>query len=257
MRKCVLAACAVFFIFGAQGSARAQESHLLFTRLLKDYVRDGRVDYKGLSQDKRLDVYLKQLSETEPDKLPSAKDKLAFWINVYNAYTLKLIRDNYPLKSINTLHRGGLVIASLLKNTAWDQGFVIAGGKKMTLNEVEHKILRPMFKEPRIHFAIVCAAKGCPPLRSEAYEAARLDSQLNEQGRVFLSQAGKNSFDLKNKTAHISPIFGWFRKDFGKDRKSVLLFIAEFLEPGTAEAIRQNAGNWRISYTYYDWSLNE
>jgi len=235
----------------------AQESHLLFTRILREYVREGRVDYKKLSRDKRLDVYLKQLSETNPDNLPSDKEKLAFWINTYNAYTLKLIRENYPLKSINELHKGGFIIGSILKSTAWDRDFVIVAGKKMSLNAVEHKILRPRFLEPRIHFAIVCAAIGCPPLRNEAYEADRLDSQLNEQGRVFLSEPKKNSFDLENKIARISPIFGWFKEDFGRDRLGVLLFIAKFLEPKAANAIRKDVKNWRVFYTYYDWGLNE
>lgn len=113
------------------------------------------------------------------------------------------------------------------------------------------------FKDARIHFAIVCAAKGCPPLRSEAFEATRLDEQLDDQTREFLSQTEKNNFDLDNKTARISPIFSWFKKDFRMEAKTVLEYIAPFLDTDVAESIKADPKAWRIKKTYYDWSLNE
>jgi uncharacterized protein DUF547 len=236
--------------------AYAGASHTLFTEILSDYVSDGKVNYKDLRLDKRLPAYIDQLSHTDPATLIDDKERFAFWINAYNAYTLKIICDNYPLKSISELHGGGAFLGRITKTTVWDKKLVTINNKKMTLNDIEHKTIRPEFKDARAHFALVCAAKSCPPLRNEAYEAHTLSEQLNDQGRIFLSQLDENNFDIFGKAANISPIFSWFAGDFGGKNK-VLSFLADFLPQEVSEAIKKDSSSWKIRYTYYDWSLNE
>ncbi|MCU0426569.1 MAG: DUF547 domain-containing protein [Candidatus Kapabacteria bacterium] len=230
-----------------------------YTALLAEHVKDGRVNYKAIKQDKRLTDYLDHLSKTDPKTL-SGKDELAFWLNVYNAFTLKVMCDHYPLKSITDLNSpggaGGLVIATVLKSTIWDKPLVEIHGKKYSLNGVENDIIRPK-GDPRVHFAMVCAAKSCPPLRNEAYEPAKLNEQLEDQGRDFLAQNKKNNFDFSKKSCNISNIFNWFKGDFEKTGKSVLQYIARFLPKEQGDMLLANANTFSVNYTEYDWSINE
>jgi hypothetical protein len=231
--------------------------HELFSVVLQDHVVLGLVDYAGVRQDQRLSQYLDQLAKINPEGLPTRDEKLAFWINAYNAYTLKLVADDYPIKSIHDLGTGGRIIGWLLKRSPWDIRFAEVGGKDYTLNEIEHEILRPRFQEPRIHFAIVCAAVSCPPLRAEAYFPDRLGAQLDEQGRLFLADRRHNFFDLKRNRATLSPIFSWFKEDFGGDDESLIRFVASFLDPSLARSLERDAGQWMVDDTDYDWSLND
>ncbi len=154
-----------FLLFVVTKDVYAQD-HQLFTDILQKYVLNGLVDYKNLKNDNRLDKYLSQLSNTDPDKL-KGNEKLAFWINAYNAFTLQIVIENYPIESITDLNTGGKIIAYLLGDTVWDKEFITINNKKYSLNDIEHKILRKM-NEPRIHFAIVCASISCPELLNEA-----------------------------------------------------------------------------------------
>ncbi len=229
----------------------------LFTSILEAHVHDGLVDYAKLTDDPRLDVYVAWLARTDPSTLAGEKDRLAFWINAYNAYTLKLIRDNYPVTSINDLHSGGRIIGYVTKKTAWDKAFAVVGGETYTLNHIEHKIIRPRFSDPRVHFALVCAAMSCPPLRAQAYEGNQLDEQLDEQGRVFFAESAKNYFDLDTKTAHLSKILDWYKGDFGENDRDVLLAISPYLDDAVRASIESDPAAWDIEHTHYDWSLNE
>ena len=246
------------FILGVHSRiVQAEERHGLFTAALSQHVQAGLVDYKNACQDKQLEQYWEQLSATDPGVL-SKEDAMAFWINAYNAFTLKLICQNYPLKSISALHTGGLILGSVIGKTAWDKAFISISGMKYTLGQIEHKILRPVYQDPRIHFAIVCAAKSCPPLRSEAYEGFKLKDQLNDQGRTFLvDRQDLNVFDLGTRTAYISSIFKWFLKDFGRNTKELLLYLADYLPEDIKKDIKANAALWKIRFNPYDWSLNE
>jgi hypothetical protein len=238
-------------------SSLAVESHSLFTAVLADHVEGGLIDYRSLRGDRRFDQYVQQLARTDPDGIPSKEARLAFWLNAYNVHTLKLIRDNYPVKSINDLHGRGAVLRKVLKKTVWDRPVVTINNRKMTLNEIEHKIIRPVFKDPRVHFALVCAANSCPPLRAEAYEGDKLDAQLKDQARGFLTDVSKNSFDTAKKTAEISMIFSWFVQDFGGTNKDVMSYISRFLPEDVAGRIKVDPGRWIVRYKEYDWSLNE
>lgn len=235
----------------------AAVDHDLLTEILAAHVRDGLVDYVALQSDERLDRYLAQLDSTRPESLASEAERLAYWINAYNAYTLKLVAEHYPVKSIHDIGTGGRIIGWLIKRTPWDIRFAKVGGVEMTLNEIEHEVIRKRFAEPRIHFAIVCAAVSCPPLRSEAYFADRLDEQLDEQTRLFLNDVRSNRYDLKRGLATLSPIFSWFSEDFGSDDSAVMAFVAPYLKPGYAAMIINQPEDWRVRYSDYDWSLNE
>jgi hypothetical protein len=249
----------VIFLISIASAGRAQaQEHTVFSGVLGRHVKSGLVDYPTLCGDPDFGRYLGALTSVDPTALTGHDARLAFWINTYNAYTLKLICDHYPIESINELHTGGLILGTILGRTAWNRKIVAVGGELLSLGHIEHEILRKEFDDPRIHFALVCAAKGCPPLRSEAYEAARLNKQLNEQGRLFLSDPEKNFYDISAKTAHLSPIFSWFKRDFGSTNTKVLAYLIPFLPPDAAEVIGQSGGKgWRIQNTYYDWSLNE
>jgi hypothetical protein len=249
---------------GAVGAAATGDAegtdHTLFTDLLREYVTDGSVNYRGLCEEGgvgRLETYISQLAATDPETIIDDDERLAFWINAYNAYTLKIICDNYPVKSINDLHFGGLYIGTVLNKTAWDKQFVILGGETYSLNDVEHKIIRPRFEDARAHFALVCAAVSCPPLRPEAYTGDRLDEQLDDQGRIFFAEPNKNHFDREKKIAYLSKILDWYEGDFGEDDEALLLAITPYLPDDLAGDIRANPGAWDIKHTDYDWSLNE
>ena len=231
-------------------AAEFDQTHAVFSNVLTRYVKDARVDYAALkAHPEELNTYLDQLasvSEAEFKSWPE-KQQIAFLINAYNAYTLKLIIDRYPVKSIRD-------IGWLLKGP-WDQEMVRLFGKTTTLGTVEHKILRVKYAEPRIHFAIVCAALGCPPLRSEPYTAEKLDAQLDDQGRKFFSQKENNSVDVAARVIYLSPIFKWFSGDFEKKSGSVLKFVEPYFPESVQPELRK--GGFRIKYTDYDWSLNE
>ncbi len=241
----------------AAHSLEAAVDHNLFTELLADHVAAGRVDYASLQDDSRLDQYLAGFSKTDPTSLPDEASRLAFWINAYNAFTLKLVAQEYPVDSIHDLGTGGRIIGWLLNRTPWDIRFAEIGDRTYTLNEIEHDILRVEFEEPRIHFAIVCAAVSCPPLRSEAYLPDRLEEQLAEQIHGFLHDVHSNRFDRGSRTATLSPIFSWFKKDFGSKEVALLAFVAPYLDPETKTSIQRDTAEWNVDYSVYDWSLND
>jgi hypothetical protein len=237
--------------------ANAQADSSAFTEVLKAHVRDGRVDYVGLKADSRLTKYLEQLAATDPAKLASDRERLALWLNAYNAYTLKLIIDRQPAKSITEIGTGGLALGSLLKTTAWDLPFAVIGGRTYTLNKIEHEMIRARFKDARAHFALNCASDSCPVLRSEAYQADKLDRQLDEQGRLFLRDNTRNRFDLGTRTAYLSSIFKWYQKDFGEGDRGALLAAAKYASDQVRKTIEADPTTWKVEYLPYDWSLND
>ena len=224
--------------------------HAPFDRLLAQLVVNGTVDYDGFARSAEFRNYLAALAAAEPERM-ERRDQLAFWINVYNAYTIELINSRNERRSIRNINkRFGVTLKS-----PWAEPVVKAGGRTLTLDDVEHEIIRPTFRDPRIHVALVCAAKGCPPLRSEAYLGVRLESQLDDQARRFLAQSSKNRVDLANRTVHGSPIFTWYRDDFGGTLRGVGGFWARYIADDATRALLQS-GAFRWIDTPYDWSLN-
>lgn len=242
-------ALALMVSFPAQ-AAEFDQSHALFDHVLKIYVKDARVDYAALkAHPQDLNRYLEQVAGvTKPEfKQWNEQQQMAFLLNAYNAYTLRLIIDHYPIKSIKD-------IGNFLRGP-WDQPVVKLFDETTTLSTVENKMLRADYSEPRVHFAMVCASIGCPPLRNEAYVAGRLDEQLSDQAKRFLANKTKNRVDVANHTAYLSPIFKWFAGDFEKKSGSVVAFLKPYW-PEEERAELEN-GNFAIRYTDYDWSLNK
>lgn len=256
MRASPLLLAALVCASGLTGGG-AEPDHALFTQVLAAHVKDGRVDYAALKGDERLPRYLAQLAATDPAALKNDRERLALWLNAYNAYTLKLIVDRAPAKSITEIGTGGLVLGSLLKTTAWDIPFATVGGKKYTLNQIEHEVIRGQFKDARAHFALNCASGSCPILPTAAYEAENLGEQLDEQGRLFLRDSTRNRFDLAKKTAHLSSIFKWYQKDFGTGDHAALLAAARYAPADVRQAIEADPSAWSVKYLAYDWSLND
>lgn len=252
-----LAVIAALWVGLAAGSAAAgntdtfDHSHARLDKVLKKHVdSEARVDYRALQRDRaELNAWLNGAAAVSQSDFNAWTEyqQLAFLINLYNAGTLRLIIDNYPIASIKKI--GGFF------KGPWDQKVVQLFGETVTLEHIEHDLLRKNYDEPAIHFAIVCAAKGCPPLRAEAYTPEKLNAQLDDQGRAFLAQQTKNRFDLANQTLHLSPIFKWFAGDFEKKSGTVQKFVADYFPEGYRS--RLNAGKLKIRYTDYDWSLNE
>lgn len=255
MSRQYLAVISTLFFVLIFGQNLLAQDNQMFTDILKKYVKNGLVDYTGLQKNKELDKYLSQLSNTNPDKL-NRNEKLAFWINAYNAFTLQVVRDNYPIESITDLHTGGKIIGYLIGKTIWDKQFITINNKKYSLNDIEHNILREM-NEPRIHFAVVCASISCPELRNEAFEADNIDVQLQEQTTKFLNDKTRNHFDVKNRKAYISEIFNWFGEDFGASNENILKFISKYLSENISIDIKSNISKWNMSYNDYNWNLNE
>lgn len=224
--------------------------HTPFDHMLQQWVTDGMVDYDAFARSPEFSQYLASLAAARPERMARA-DQLAYWINTYNAYTIHLINSRKERRSIRDINkRFGVTLKS-----PWAEPIVKAGGRTLTLDDVEHKIIRPTYQDPRIHVALVCAAKGCPSLRSEAYVGSRLDAQLDEQARRFLAQTAKNRVALPTRTVYGSPIFTWYRDDFGGTLPGVGAFWARFLPDGAArELVRSGAFTWVD--TDYDWSLN-
>lgn len=232
-------------------AATFDRSHAQLERVLKQHVSDGRVSYAALKKDRNeLDTYLRtagSVAEEEFKKWPK-NEQIAFLINLYNAATLQLIIDHYPVKSIKDTGKWF--------KTPWELDAVTLFGGRTTLDHIEHGLLRPGYNEPRIHFALVCAARSCPPLRSEAYVAPRLDEQLDAQGRTFLRLPGSHRVDSASRTVFLSPIFKWFRADFEARSGSVLKFVTPYFPPED-QKILASSGEWKMRFTSYNWDLND
>lgn len=220
----------------------------IFDVILNRYVsQDGLVNYKGLKEDKEFMRYIEYLSNTDPDTLPSDKHRLAFWINAYNAFVLKGVLEEYPIKSV--LDVGWLPHSFFIRKK-----FKTFGGW-ITLRVLENDKLREAFSEPRIHFAINCASMSCPKLLTEAYRAERLEQQLEAQAVSFINNRRKNYLDKENNILFLSSIFKWYEGDFIKNGGKLEDYVARYLNPDDAEIVTTN--DVTIEYLDYDWSLNE
>lgn len=235
-------------VAGPPAFAEGGFNHDALAAALARHVREGRVDYAALkARPAELDRYLGSMaavSKAEFDRW-AEPERLAFLINAYNAWTLRLILDHHPVQSIKD-------IGSFLRGP-WDIPLVKLFGGTTTLNTLEHDIIRKEFAEPRIHFALVCAAKGCPVLRSEAYTGEKLEGQLTDQTRLFLATPEKNRVDAAGRVVYLSPIFKWYGGDFEAKSGSVLAFLQPHW-PGGAGPV--DSDGYKIRHTDYDWSLN-
>lgn len=210
--------------------------HSQWNSLLSKYVNEkGDVDYKSFKNDKSsLDTYLNHLAENSPKKNWPKNEKLAYYINLYNAATVKLILDNYPTNSIKDI-----------KNP-WGKSWVKTGDGLLSLGDIEHKILRKM-DEPRIHFAINCASFSCPKLLNKAFTAPQMEAQLHDATIDFINDQTRNI--LSKEKIQLSNIFKWYKKDFTKNGS-----LTDYIKPYTEIEINSDTD---IDYLKYDWNLNE
>jgi len=241
-----------WFLFHASLAAAFDFSD--WDALLKKHVKATTIEgvalnaiaYTELKADpgfKRVVDGLKMASRKE---LKTHEEKLTFWINVYNVLAVKVVVDNYPVKSIKD-------VGSIFKSV-WKRPAGVVAGKERTLNEVEHEILRKM-GDPRIHVAIVCASVSCPDIRKEAYTAERLNEQLDDQMRKFLENKEKGlRVDAKKKRIYLSAIFKWVKEDF-ESQGGVISFISRYVSPSEKKSLEEFGKN--LKYLDYNWDLNQ
>ena len=233
--------------------AMGDVSHRVWDELLRRYVdADGLVDYASWKQSpedvQRLDEYLAALSRVDEARGATMSQRLAFWINAYNAVTVRGILREYPTTSIQN-H-----VARVWGYNIWRDLKLIVGDRRYSLGQMEHSMLRTL-NEPRIHFAIVCASRGCPRLLDEAYTVERLDEQLQQNTLAFFADPTKCRVERSRNELHLSPILRWYAADFGQSQSDVLQRIADWL-PEDAQAVARSNG-LRVVYLDYDWTLNE
>ncbi len=234
----------VCLLLSTPAISQIETDNNIYSSLLSQHVHNGRVDYDGFKKDEaRLDEYLAVLSATDARSL-SRNQQFAFYINAYNAFTIKLVLSEYP--GINSIKEIGNFFSG-----PWSKKFIKLKQGKVSLDHIEHNILRPVFKDPRVHFAINCASKGCPPLLEKPYEGEILDSQLDQQARSFINNPKRNR--VKGDTLFISKIFKWFKEDFSDNP---LRFIQTYAGRDLKSDIQSAGASIKISYLEYDWTLN-
>lgn len=218
-------------------------SHQLLNQVLTSHVKDGVVDYPGIEMDTRLPAYLDQLDRVDPNTLATRNERLAFWLNAYNAFAIKGILDHYSPESYIGRYRYFI-----------GRGYRV-GGVTINLYDLERQVLIEQFQEPLIHFAIVCASTSCPKLQSWAYNSDQLNRQLDHVAKEFINDPTRNRFDRTHKVASLSMIFKWFDDDFRRAAGSVLSYVTRYVsDPELADDLMQS--EYRIEYLEYDWSLN-
>jgi len=235
---------AVILLTALPTAAGERVDHGIYAELLSRYVKNGEVNYAGFKTDEaRLDQYLDTLAQAEPELL-AREEQFAYYINAYNAWTIKLILTAYPgISSIKDL--GGFF------QSPWKKEFVRMGGREVSLDHIEHGILRPRFRDPRVHFAVNCASKSCPPLLSEPYRGDRLEDQLTRVTTDFLNQPANSRLD--GRRFWVSSIFKWFAEDFNHD---VLGFYLTYAQGDLKQKLLADRDRIELRYLDYDWSLN-
>lgn len=270
-----LAILGIGVLFGpvwAQDDSEQSFNYATYAEALKTYVDDkGMVDYEHFkAHPEKLLAYVNAIGTLPRSRYDNWDDKakIAFWLNAYNGLTLKAIIDNYPIKA--SFWKSRIYPKNSIRQISgvWDEFKFTVMGEKITLEHIEHKILRVRFNEPRIHLALVCAAMGCPALRNEPYIGDRLDQQLDDHTHRFLGYREKFRIDHSKDVVYLSSLFEWFAKDFVRtyapvgnlgrhddETSAVLNFIAGHLDEKDKQYIR--TGDFKVKYLDYDWSLNE
>ncbi len=211
----------------------AQPSYKNYDAFLKKYVStSGNVSYKKIKKSE-IETIVKEFQAATPQKNWAKNEQLAYWLNAYNLFTINLIVDNYPVKKITDLDKG----------KPWDVKRIDLGGQKYSLNDIENIVIRPTFKDARIHFAINCAAKSCPPLLNIAFTASNVQATLEQRTKSFITS---KSTILTEKNVKISKIFDWYKADFSD--------LIGFLSKYSTIKVEKDA---KIEYNEYDWNLNE
>jgi hypothetical protein len=251
LSRCQIATGVALLVAGP-ASGEPRFDHSAFDALLAAHVVGGMVDYDAFAKSPEFPKYLDSLAKADITPLSKA-ERLAFWINTYNAYTIQLIVSHHERDSIHNINK----TFGIKGKGPWHEKLVKAAGQVYHLDNVEHDVIRKQFAEPRIHFALVCAAMSCPPLRSQAYTGERLVAQLTDQAKRFLLETpSQNRVDTKTRTVHGSMIYvSYYREDFGATDAAIGLYLARFHPDGPEKQLLLG-GRFRLVATEYDWTLN-
>jgi hypothetical protein len=244
-----VAACMLLVMVLYGTAAASSFDHAQFNRVLKTYVNDaGLVDYNGIAGDAAFKGYMEALAGAKPDAL-SRDGQLAFWINAYNAVTIDKVINWKPEKSVRETLLPGIWTSTKFF-TSKEQ---VVAGKQVSPDDIENEILRKQFRDPRIHFSIVCASLGCPPLPRWAYTAENVQSRLAEETRKYLNSRRGLRIDKADNKLYLSKLFDWFAGDFKAKSGSVLNFITPYVDDETRAFLQRDP---QIAYLDYNWALN-
>ena len=233
----------------AHVEAAATFDHSIVDQILKSYVNDkGLVDYNGIAKDTALNSYIESLEQAKPETM-SRDGKMAFWINAYNAITIDKVIKWRPKKSVRETLIPGIWTSTKFFTT---REHTVAG-KRLSQDDIEHEILRKQFKDPRIHFTIICASSSCPPLPRFAFTEENFQTRIEEETRKYINSGRGTKTDYAENTLFLSKLFDWFSGDFESKSGSVMDFIKPYLNQ---EALSFLDRKPKISYLHYDWSLN-
>lgn len=246
-------------------------SHASFDRLLQRFVdHEGRVNYSALKQDSRdLDQYYHLIAtfspDSHPDLFPSESHKLAYWINAYNATAIKTVLTYYPISSVLDVKPPAVFFFLSEKSGFFVFQRLTYGGKTTSLYYLGNGVIRERFQEPRIHFALNCAALGCPRLPGQAFSGEDLERQLDQETRKFLSEARNFRIDHSGKTIYMSSIFkwyeddflNWYQKNYSESKASLVNYIALYLTSDKAAELKEHGNQYALRFLPYDWGLND
>ncbi|MEM1277622.1 MAG: DUF547 domain-containing protein [Pseudomonadota bacterium] len=227
--------------------------HSAWDQLTRKYVSGGGetvalVDYRGIAGERAvLDGYLQLLSSTNVGAL-DRPEQFAFWANLYNALTVRVILDHYPQETIRDID----ISPGFFADGPWGAKLITVEGVELSLDDIEHRIMRPIWQDPRVHYAVNCASIGCPDLHKGAFVAATLDAQLEEAARAFVNHP--RGAQVAGGDLYVSSIYEWFKEDFGGRDAGVIAHLKQYAEPPLAN---QLANIRRISDDDYDWSIND
>ncbi|MCF8109509.1 MAG: DUF547 domain-containing protein [Desulfohalobiaceae bacterium] len=228
--------------------------HSVWSGLLKDNITPGpeginRFDYQGITEKdrRRLDSYIQALAGTQIGSLSRASQK-PFWINLYNALTVQVVLDHYPVESIKDID----ISPGFFASGPWGKKLVRVEDKELSLNDIEHRILRPVWKDPRIHYGVNCASLGCPNLQTEAYTPQNIETLLDKGARAYVNHP--RGVDIDGGDLVVSSIYTWFQEDFGGSDTGVIEHLMHYAEPELKNKLQ---GFDAIDDDHYDWSLNE
>jgi len=234
-------------------STKFQINYESFNSVLQSFSNEnGSVDYTSIRNDPfNLNKFITFINNVSPENRPdlfTGDDAKAYWINVYNALAIKTIIDNPEVNSIREISWG--------MGAFWRNKFIV-GGKKMTLNYIEHKILRKKYKDPRIHFAINCASNSCPPIGNRIVTGNDLDAQLDKKAFNFINDSSNIRIDHANKVIHISRIFKWFKNDFIQNNGNIVFYLSNYHKEISSKQQLDLISTYRIVFNKYDWALND
>ncbi len=232
-------------------SSQTVLDHSPWDKLLKTYIdtqRDNKFAYHSVSATDKasLKQYLSQLESINPLKL-NQDEQYAYWVNLYNAKTIDIVLDHYPVSSIRKISLG----ANIFSKGPWKAKVISINNKKLSLDDIEHKILRPIWKDPRTHYAVNCASVGCPNLANTAYTSTNKEQLLNTGASKFINS--KKGVEVKGSTLYLSKIYSWFKADFGESKENILKHLSKYAEGSKVQALNNKDAS--VKYRY-NWSLN-